>query len=724
MRTSSYWLAFLMSVALVGCASMAMPQYGVQDDIAAKAIRRINNLVELRSSLRYEELLSSLEADAIRFSKSAYAYPRILNEMAELYSLQILDLESAISIDEQLLRMEIVSQDTGDFRPRHQTASQYTIADSSYVSSFVTVEGGLIKKRASERLLVNRRLITGGQTEGSKTYTVERLTQHLHQVQEDVESTPPNSTARQRILSRLIRGEYELSRIRPTTVLKAYQEIDRGQLSLNTVDLSEIDYLSLADYFVRVFKQTGNISYAEYALKTVYRPYIKLRNPNYRWQYNKLINSYITMLIDANYQAGKYDNMLYYSSLNKSRMLLEERLTYSGKQSASNRLLDLAEDDGIPRDKYGLPDKAWFVNKLAATDRLLDIYVGGSYVAARSTRGQEAKRYGDASAMPLTSRNVGVVTEAGGEEVFADDSMYFTYISNGQPSVRKVSGRQLEKIREELKSSYESIDTAKLLPARSAPSFSYLGETLGLPTEFTVSPDKWLSKHPMDYHFNAKTVRTVNLFMQTDRGRLKDIRIAGFFNPKLTDPRGDLIGADQEADVIKKLDPAAIIVRREYAGLSALKNVSGANIVHLSMHGSFDQKSPLRSKLYFAGAKYGVIADDPYALYAEDMVKYEGLRDRDLIFAAACQTGLSKADTANESEQTGMIRPLTANRNHNVILSLWSVDDAATKYFVEAFYEKLIGTKDVTEAFYYAQDEVRKKYPHPKYWAAFYLSKS
>jgi CHAT domain-containing protein len=119
-----------------------------------------------------------------------------------------------------------------------------------------------------------------------------------------------------------------------------------------------------------------------------------------------------------------------------------------------------------------------------------------------------------------------------------------------------------------------------------------------------------------------------------------------------------------------------------------------------------------------------LVENDLNALYAKDMGDILMLKDRQLIFAAACQTGLSAADRLNESELMGMLRPLTANRNRNVILSLWNVDDTATKEFVSEFYRNLAKTKRIDRAFHHAQSSVRERFPHPHYWAAFYLSQS
>ena len=55
---------------------------------------------------------------------------------------------------------------------------------------------------------------------------------------------------------------------------------------------------------------------------------------------------------------------------------------------------------------------------------------------------------------------------------------------------------------------------------------------------------------------------------------------------------------------------------------------------------------------------------------------------------------------------------------------IWNVSDAATGEFVKAFYSNLATSQDVKASFHYAQDQLKSQYPHPYYWAAFYLSQA
>ncbi|QRM18186.1 CHAT domain-containing protein [Dechloromonas sp. TW-R-39-2] len=715
-------LALLSSFVLCSCGNLIVPKYGVQDDVAASAIRRINGIAELRSTQRYQGLVTQLEADYQKFGRSAYAQPRILNELADIYSLQTLDIESAIQADEQLIRSDIPAADTtGDFLPRYQTASQYTIADSQYVTKYVSVDAATIKKSATDRLQTNRQLLAGNRPNTSKTYAADKLQQHIKQVQNDIDSTPPGSAARKRILSRLIRGEYELSKISSKATLAAYRFIDKGDMSSDGVDLSEIDFLSLADYYIQVFRRTGNIVYAEYALDTVYRPYSNLRNPSFRWRYNKLINDYISTLIEANFQAENFDEVLYYVSLNKSRLLLEERLAYTRDSgNAMAKVADLASEDGIPRTPSGLPQKSWYRQRLAQSGPYLDLYVGGKFMplaANKNIRAAKAER----STMPLTTRDFGIDDAALASDSFVDDALYATRIDSGRViSVKKLSGNELANLKNELNRSYDQISQNKDKPGDAAAFFRKISSTNPMPERLTVSPDKWVLRHPIDFHLGAKVTRSVNFFTTGDARQLRDIRVSGFFNPTL-----DLQGAEQEAEAIRQYVPSAQVFKREAANLQALQSASDATVVHLSMHGQFNADDPKDSRLAFNGAIRGrSVTTDPNSLYARDMHKYAALKGRDLVFAAACQAGLSAADQANENELMGILRPLTANRNRNIILSLWNVDDIATRDFVAAFYQQLAQTHDIVTAFHHAQDEVRKKYPHPYYWASFYLAQA
>jgi len=697
---------------------------GANDPESAAALDRLNRQATLLRKLNYPAAVNNLRRMAAELSGNSYALSRINNELADLLTNRTMEIEDAVEVDQQLLASPIPDKDaaTGQdmYFPRSIPAVNRLLLDKDHFQEYVAVDAAAVKDRAQSRLEANLLLLNGRVQPQKAAYTKAFLEETLGKVRADIGVTYPGTADRQRFQSRLVRVDYELTRLTGQST-GAYNLFLTGEIKIANVDFGEINFLELSDYFSRIFKNTGDIRMAESALQVVYLPYLNLRNPNYRWNYNKLINDYISTLIEANYKAGRFDEMLYYISLNKSRMLLEERLAYAkGGGSVEVKVSDLTVNDGIPRTSSGLPEKTWFKQRLAAAGPYIDFYVGGKYMAQSTSAGQKLAQL-DRSTMPLTTRDFGVEDASIQADAFVDDVLYVTEVNGGKiVAAKKVSGKQLEELKGQLDSSYQKIASGARQGYAQSPFLKTLMAESGLPEKIVISPDKWLARHPMDFHLGAKATRSVNFFTVGGDDHLANLRVSGFFNPTL-----DLNGAEEEADAIRTYIPDAQIFKREAAQLSALQSVANASVLHLSTHGQFDANDPRNSRLVFAGAIRGAkITSDPNSLYARDMYKYAALKDRDLIFAAACQTGLSAAGQENENELMGILRPLTANRNRNIILSLWKVDDMATKEFVAAFYQRLAETKDVDVAFHHAQDVVRGKYSQPYYWAAFYLSKS
>jgi len=696
---------------LSGCISSS--QYGVQDTNVEQQITRINEVSALRAAGEYKKLESNLLKTVTDFSEDSYAKPRLYFELADLYSYQLLDIEKAIEFDVSLLSQTILDSDVaGNFLPKYNVANEVILGNQKYVNNYISINKDSIIKIAKERLENNRRLVSGSKNH-FKSYAPQVLTEQISLVKRDIANGFASDNDNRVLMSRLIKAEYELKKVEPSFTFSAYKNLISGNITISTIDLSEIDFLSLADYFSLVYKQTGNVKFAEYALETVYLPYINLRKAANRWRYNTLINQYISTLIEANYKRHEYEDMIYYISLNKSRMLLEERLLVSQKNQHGNNLAN--NMDGIERNSSGLPDKQAFKRKLSGIDSFLDFYVDGHYSRERMATAKMVDR----STMPLTTRDFGIETNDDSVEIFIDSDVFLTSIQHGKVAgVEKISGRKLRALKHQLSSSLNAIAKRSDEGQRSN-VLQRLAKKLVLSKQLTISPDKWIARHPLNFHLGTESVRSVSLFTEATAKRIDTINLLGFFNPTL-----DLSGAEQEADAIISKVPNAQIYKREAAQISQLNKEKDANIIHLSMHGGFNSKDPKNSKLYFAGAKRGMATDDPNALYAKDMGQYAILQDRQLIFAAACETGKISADQSNENELMGILRPLTANRNKNIILSLWKVDDQATKDFVAWFYQDLAQTHIVSTAFLSAQARVKSKYPNPYYWAAFYLSQA
>ena len=99
---------------------------------------------------------------------------------------------------------------------------------------------------------------------------------------------------------------------------------------------------------------------------------------------------------------------------------------------------------------------------------------------------------------------------------------------------------------------------------------------------------------------------------------------------------------------------------------------------------------------------------------------YRHIKDKDLVFLAACKVGVSNNNKNNDAEISGLIRPLLSNKN--VILSLWNVDDSSTFELVKQFYTFLKETGNIQLSFDKAYNKLKDKYIEGiGFYAPFYL---
>lgn len=90
----------------------------------------------------------------------------------------------------------------------------------------------------------------------------------------------------------------------------------------------------------------------------------------------------------------------------------------------------------------------------------------------------------------------------------------------------------------------------------------------------------------------------------------------------------------------------------------------------------------------------------------------------DLVTLSACQTGLGKLLSEG---MIGLSRALLAAGARSLLVSLWRVDDEATKELMIAFYREYLRHGNKGLALQQAMQHTRQRHPEPKYWAAFTL---
>ena len=90
----------------------------------------------------------------------------------------------------------------------------------------------------------------------------------------------------------------------------------------------------------------------------------------------------------------------------------------------------------------------------------------------------------------------------------------------------------------------------------------------------------------------------------------------------------------------------------------------------------------------------------------------------DLVSLSACQTGLGLLSSEGI---IGFSRAFLAAGARSLLMSLWRIDDEASRDWMIAFYEAYVSHGDKAKALRHAMERTRAHYPDPRYWAGFGL---
>lgn len=213
---------------------------------------------------------------------------------------------------------------------------------------------------------------------------------------------------------------------------------------------------------------------------------------------------------------------------------------------------------------------------------------------------------------------------------------------------------------------------------------------------------------------------------------------------------GPLPGTLAEGHAIgTKLDGARLLLGAA-ATEAAVKALRGPRVVHIATHGFFlppaprasgaapglqrsstglsvaldaplDENPLLRAGLAFAGANQRESGDEDGVLTALEASSLD-LRGTRLIVLSACETGIGEASPGEGVY--GMRRALSIAGAETQVMSLWRVDDEATRALMVSYYARLGGGAGKSEAMRDAQIGMLagKGTSHPYYWASFLVS--
>lgn len=243
---------------------------------------------------------------------------------------------------------------------------------------------------------------------------------------------------------------------------------------------------------------------------------------------------------------------------------------------------------------------------------------------------------------------------------------------------------------------------------------------------------------------DLKSAKTASLYGGIDYKNTSENAVAG--------NRGiDFANLPNSANEIKNINTilsTANINTDTLCGTSAtedsFKQLSGhsPDILHVATHGFYldeESQKPFAQSVNTYSQKEAPMVLSGLALSGAD-IKWKGnfedvnsedgiltayeisqldLSNTKLVVLSACETARGKIFPVDGV--FGLQRAFKQAGAGAILMSLWKVDDGVTAIFMEHFYKFLFETNDRHKALKLAQDEVKKQFPDPYYWAAWVM---
>src|SRR5262249_32647849 len=203
-----------------------------------------------------------------------------------------------------------------------------------------------------------------------------------------------------------------------------------------------------------------------------------------------------------------------------------------------------------------------------------------------------------------------------------------------------------------------------------------------------------------------------------------------------------LPGTEAEAKAIREVVPGAVLHTGAQASEASLKTASGPLFMHVATHGFFFGTIQHGAPEMSAARSRSVRIDDPLvrsglALAGATLHPESGedgiltsleastldLQGTELVVLSACETGLGE-ETVGDGVR-GLRRALVVAGSETQVMSLWKVDDEATRQLMTSFYRHLFQEGSGRSlALRQAQLELlgKKGTQHPFFWASFIVS--
>jgi len=195
--------------------------------------------------------------------------------------------------------------------------------------------------------------------------------------------------------------------------------------------------------------------------------------------------------------------------------------------------------------------------------------------------------------------------------------------------------------------------------------------------------------------------------------------------PFFTTLYSELNGTREEAKAIAKIMENNITFEWNRANETNLLRVTQPKILHIATHGFFinapNIPNPmLKSGIVLSGINHSARHKKGYGSVTALKLSGLNLRGTDLVVLSACETGV--VDSNSTDSISGLGKAFIQAGAKDVVMSLWSVDDNATKELMIDFYRGIKKHSNYSRALREAKVKMIDGGRHPFYWGGFVLN--
>ncbi|XP_078362909.1 tetratricopeptide repeat protein 28-like [Oculina patagonica] len=236
-------------------------------------------------------------------------------------------------------------------------------------------------------------------------------------------------------------------------------------------------------------------------------------------------------------------------------------------------------------------------------------------------------------------------------------------------------------------------------------SGGYLSETVRIRLIPSLTTLKLIQDSPADYHCQSGALIVGD--PKVGRVNFKGNVVELCALPK----------AREEAQMVSALLGVPCLVGEQASKEEVLRRIQEVSLVHIAAHGDVE-----RGEIALApnSSVIGIPKKDDFMLTMKDIAEV-GIRAK-LVVLSCCHSASGKILKAEGV--VGIARAFLGSGARSVLMSLWAVDDEATKTFMDIFYKCLIHEKmSASEALHQSIKKMRESpnYKAVKYWAPFVL---